>query len=154
MRISKSNIYLNEERIPYLKTEFVKNYTKEKQLDSPKKIAQCVKDIWKLDILPEEYAYVIALNAKCKPVTFFEVSHGSDTEAVMSPKNILTRVLLTGCPNIVLIHSHPSGDTNPSQADVKLTKRIKEACDIIGIKLLDHIIVGDNYYSFMEHNVL
>lgn len=154
MRISESNIYFNEERISYLKTEFVKNYTKEKQLDSPKKIAQCVKDIWKLDILPEEYAYVIALNAKCKPVTFFEVSHGSDTEAVMSPKNILTRVLLTGCPNIVLIHSHPSGDTNPSQADVKLTRRIKEACGIIGIKLLDHIIVGDDYYSFMEHNVL
>ena len=40
------------------------------------------------------------------------------------------------------------------EIDVKLTKRIKEACDIIGIKLLDHIIVGDNYYSFMEHNVL
>ena len=72
----------------------------------------------------------------------------------MSPKNILTRVLLTGCPNIVLIHSHPSGDTSPSQADVKLTSRIKEACNIIGIKLLDHIIVGDDYYSFMEHNVL
>lgn len=154
MRINKSSILFNKESVPYLKIDFIKNYPKEKTLDTPEKIAQCVKNIFNLNKMSKEHTYVIAFNTKMKPITFFHLSHGIDDATFMQPKNILTRVLLTGAPSIVLIHSHPSGDTTPSGADIKATERIKEACNIIGISLLDHIIIGKDYYSMKEHNLV
>lgn len=56
---------------------------------------------------------------------------------------------------IILLHNHPSGDAAPSRQDIETTKIIKEAGDIIGIRLIDHIIIGDNeYVSFNERGIL
>ena len=58
---------------------------------------------------------------------------------------------MSNAASIIISHNHPSGDTTPSKEDINITKRIKEAGDIIGIKLLDHIIIGDkNYLSLKE----
>jgi len=55
---------------------------------------------------------------------------------------------------IILIHCHPSGVTNPSKQDIEITKRLTEVGELIGIKVLDHGIIGDDYFSFAEHELM
>jgi DNA repair protein RadC len=52
------------------------------------------------------------------------------------------------------LHNHPTGDPNPSREDIDITRRLKEAGDIIGVRLLDHIVIGDSYFSFVERGLL
>ena len=62
-------------------------------------------------------------------------------------KNILSEVIKMQAPKIILVHNHPSGNRAPSENDIKFTKRIKQACEILGIQLLDHIIIADSNYT-------
>ena len=56
---------------------------------------------------------------------------------------------------MILVHNHPSGDPNPSEDDVNITRRIKNGADLLGLELADHIIIGDNdYFSFREHGYI
>jgi DNA repair protein RadC len=62
---------------------------------------------------------------------------------------------MASCAAIAILHNHPSGDTTPSSEDISITRRLKEASEIIGIKLLDHVIVSDTEYtSFVERGLL
>ena len=56
--------------------------------------------------------------------------------------------------SIILIHNHPSGDTNPSDDDIQITKRLVKAGDVLDVKVLDHVIVGDGFFSFREEKKL
>ena len=74
---------------------------------------------------------------------------------MISPRELFIEALNCGAVSIVLLHNHPSGDPTPSESDVLLTKRVKEAGDLIGITLLDHIIIGNNcYVSFAEMKMI
>lgn len=64
------------------------------------------------------------------------------------------KALLCGAVSIIVVHNHPSGDAAPSKEDINVTKRIKKAGEVIGIGLLDHIIIGDGYYSFLENDLI
>jgi DNA repair protein RadC len=70
----------------------------------------------------------------------------------MQSKRNFNRLLLCGANSFVLLHNHPSGDTSPSKEDIAAFKRIKQCSELLGINFLDNIIVGDNYYSFIENN--
>ena len=94
---------------------------------------------------------MLALNTKCRVIGLFEISHGTVNECLVSPREVLIRALLCGAAAIFLVHNHPSGDPQPSTMDTVVTKRMQQACKMIGIELLDHIIVGDHYYSFLEN---
>ena len=111
-------------------------------------------DLYQLDIQAEEYVYMIAFDTKQKPLGVFEISHGTVNASVLNPREVYLKALLVGAVNIVLLHNHPSGDTSPSRADIQSTKRIKEAGEMLGIKLIDHIIIGDDYLSFAEESYL
>ena len=72
-----------------------------------------------------------------------------------SPREVFLEALKAQAVYIILAHNHPSGDPTPSRQDVLLTRRMKEAGDLIGIELSDHIIIGDQrYYSFREEGIL
>lgn len=154
MRIIKYTTLLDEDRKPILVKESCNNYPEFSNLNSPGKITNVINIVYNANALSEEYVWVIALNTKCVPIGIFEVFHGTVNASMISPREIMVRMLLCGATNFVLVHNHPSGDTTPSEEDVKVTQRVKESGDLLNVKLLDHIIIGNNYYSFRENERL
>lgn len=72
----------------------------------------------------------------------------------IDPKLIFHNAIKYNAKGIICLHNHPSGDTTPSKSDIRTTKQIKDMGDFLGISLLDHIIVGNNFYSFKENDLL
>ncbi|MDR1521955.1 MAG: DNA repair protein RadC [Streptococcaceae bacterium] len=103
----------------------------------------------------QEHFLVIFLNTKnliIKEITLFI---GSLNKSVAHPREIFKEALKVSAASVILAHNHPSGEANPSLADIKLTKRIEKASFAIGIRLLDHLIIGKKYYfSMREHSLL
>jgi len=95
----------------------------------------------------KEHFLVLHLDTKNKIVCVDQVSTGSLNASIVHPREVLKSTLLSSAAAIVLIHNHPSGDPAPSKEDIEITKRIKECCEILGIRLLDHIITGDGEYA-------
>ncbi len=105
----------------------------------------------------KEYFHVILLNVKNKPIHHIEISRGSLNAAVVDPKEIIREASLKSAASIILVHNHPSGETEPSPEDMDLTHRIIQACHLVGLKVLDHIIVGKNredYFSFANARLM
>ncbi len=83
------------------------------------------------------------------------ISKGTVNESFAAPREIYIEALKSQAVSICLVHNHPSGDPSPSRADILSTKRLKEAGQLLGISMIDHIIIGDNRYtSFTEQNLL
>jgi DNA repair protein RadC len=98
---------------------------------------------------------VIFLNRANKINDFKIISEGGITGTVADPRVILKRALEEDAVSIILCHNHPSGSLKPSKADEELTYKIKEAAKYFDIKVLDHLIVGDDgYYSFSDEGIL
>ena len=105
----------------------------------------------------KEFSNVILLDIKNKPVHNIEISKGSINASIVDPKEIIKEATLKSASSIILVHNHPSGDKEPSADDIKLTNKIIDACNIVGIKVLDHIIIGKNredYYSFTNQGLI
>jgi DNA repair protein RadC len=90
----------------------------------------------------KEHLVVLMLNTKYAVKGYSVVSVGSLNEAIAQPREIFRAAVASAAYGIVMIHNHPSGDPSPSQADHSLTRRIIQAADILGIKLIDHVVVG------------
>lgn len=83
------------------------------------------------------------------------VFKGTVNSSLVSPREIFLTAMSYHAVGILLIHNHPSGDPNPSQADLAITERLRQAGEILGIPLLDHLIIGDcRYLSFREEGIL
>ena len=110
------------------------------------------KDVVNL-LMPElryekrEIAKVLLLNIKNIVVKIINISLGGANFAYLDAKDVLSEAVKMQTPKIILVHNHPSGDSRPSQSDFKLTDRIFDAANILGIELLDHIVIGDGTYE-------
>jgi DNA repair protein RadC len=94
---------------------------------------------------------MFTLTSKNRILGFIEVSVGSMSTSVVHPRDAFRAAILQGASAVILVHNHPSGDPAPSREDFDVTKRMVNAGKILGIKVLDHIIIGDNdYYSFAD----
>jgi len=105
----------------------------------------------------KEVFNAILLDIKNKPIDNVEISIGSVSATVVDPREIVRAASLRSASSIILVHNHPSGETMPSQDDIELTERIREACKTIGVKVLDHIIIGknaDDFYSFAKEGLM
>ena len=103
----------------------------------------------------DEYVYLVALNAANRPIGVFEISHGSQTQSLFNVREICSRVLILGAVGFLVVHNHPSGDTTPSESDLKATGILKSACEILGLIMLDHIIIGsEGCYSMNSNGIL
>jgi len=119
---------------------------------SPLEVVNLVKDLDKKD---REHFLCIHLNTRSVIIGVEEVTIGSLNAAVVHPREVLKGALLNNAAGIILVHNHPSGDSDPSEDDIEITKRLVKACEIMGIEALDHIIVGGgNYFSFKEKNIM
>jgi DNA repair protein RadC len=103
-----------------------------------------------------EEMILICLNRANKVIGYYRISKGGIAGTVADPKVIFTIALnCAGTSSIILSHNHPSGNTKPSDSDISLTNKIKDAGYLLDISLLDHIIVTeDSYYSFADEGNL
>ena len=110
-------------------------------------------DIYHIDKQAEEVLLVICVDIKNRIIGIHEVSRGTIDSSLVNQREVFKRVLLNNAAKIFIVHNHPSGKANPSNADYLVTNKIIKAGELLDIKVLDHIIIGDNeYYSFKENN--
>ncbi|GFO57324.1 DNA repair protein RadC [Geomonas sp. Red276] len=98
----------------------------------------------------KEYFLSLHLDGKNRVICIDMVSTGSLNQSIVHPREVFKTALLSSAACILLIHQHPTGDPTPSTEDLTITRRLMDAGDMIGIKVLDHIIIGETYYSFAE----
>jgi DNA repair protein RadC len=153
MRITTYKTKLNEDKLNILVKEKSTNY-EISGLTSPESIFNMMNNVFDMQNLAEEYLYMIACDSKQKVLGVFEISHGTVNASLINPREIFIRALLCGAVNIILTHNHPSGNSYPSAEDNRVTRRIKECGELMGINLLDHIIIGDNFYSFKQEGMM
>ncbi|HLE87629.1 MAG TPA: JAB domain-containing protein [Candidatus Brocadiaceae bacterium] len=102
----------------------------------------------------EEFV-IIGLDGKNKMQFIHSVSVGCLTSSIVHPREVFKAAILENAVALILCHNHPSGDANPSPEDIEVTKRLVAGGDILGIKILDHVIIGDNsYVSFADKGLL
>lgn len=105
--------------------------------------------------LDREMFVVLLLDGKNRALGFNTVSVGSLTAALVHPREVFKPAILANAASVVLVHNHPSGDPEPSQEDRAITERLKHAGDLLGIKVLDHVVIGDGtYWSFADEHLL
>lgn len=101
----------------------------------------------------EEHVYVACMDIKNHIIGCFEASHGSVNVSMFPIREILQKSLMIGAVNIAIAHNHPSGDCMPSKDDILATNKLKEACSVVGIGFVDHVIVSQfGYWSMVAGN--
>jgi len=104
--------------------------------------------------IKKEIFKIILLDSKNKILKDIIISQGSLTSSLVHPREVLNPAIKESAASIILIHNHPSGDPTPSQDDIEITQRLKQACDIVGIKVLDHIVIGEkSHFSFVDQKM-
>lgn len=108
------------------------------------------------DIYDVEHFYVMYLNRANKVIMIKRVSSGGITGTVVDIRIIFRFALISKSTALVLCHNHPSGNLKPSQADIDLTKKVKQAGDVMDIQVVDHVIIGSesDYYSFADEGLI
>lgn len=103
----------------------------------------------------KEYFKVLFLNQANQILGYTLISEGGITETCADVRVILQAALLTNSVAIILAHNHPSGNLKPSKQDMEITKQVKDAAQLMRIKVLDHLIISDaGYYSFADEGLL
>jgi len=101
-------------------------------------------------LLEQEHLKVVLLNTRNQVLSVQEVYKGNVYSAVVRPAEVFRDAVREGCPNIILVHNHPSGDPSPSAEDAALTKQLVEAGRLLGIDVLDHIVIGRKDYVSLK----
>lgn len=97
----------------------------------------------------------IALDAKNRPIGEVEVARGGLTACPVSPGDVFRALIKEAAAGVVFVHNHPSGEPSPSAEDVELTERLRAAGELLGVKVLDHVIIGrEGYFSFLDAGLL
>ncbi len=124
---------------------------KSKDLSDPKKVYELVKS--KLKDYHKEHFYMIALNSRNHSIT--EVSVGSLDSSIVHPREVFEEAIKNKAAAVIFAHNHPSGDPEPSEDDLIITKRLVEAGKILGIEVNDHIIITKTgFFSFKDKRLI
>lgn len=110
-------------------------------LEDPQAVRDYLKSMLRHE--PHEVFGCLFLNSKHQVLTFEAMFRGSIDNTSVHPRQVVKRALAHNAAAVILCHNHPSGNTNPSEADRTLTKRLQEALELIDVRVLDHFIVGD-----------
>ena len=124
-------------------------------LTKPEEVVAVLGDI--MCEFDREVIGVVNLKSDLTPINVHFASVGAINEAMAHPRELLKASILSNAASIMLIHCHPSGQLLPSKADTMMTDRMNKICELIGIPLVDHVIVGgDNreFFSFKEKGVI
>lgn len=135
-----------------------REFVREQKIDSPEAVEALLGE--ELRALNQETLRVVLLNTRFHLIRTEDVFRGSVNESIAHPREIFRSAIHYSAFAIIVAHNHPSGDPSPSDADHRLTRRLAEAAELLQIRLLDHVILGQNgsgrpgYFSFKEAGVL
>lgn len=153
MRINEMRTVMDKEtRLAYLVKEGF-NYGGDLKLSNPQSIYDFMEERYQLSYQTEEHVYAICMEANMRLIGVFHISSGTVNSSLVDIRGLMIKNLLANATNFVLIHNHPSGSTNPSSEDIRITQRLKEAGNLLNIQMMDHIIIGDTYYSLKENGL-
>lgn len=139
--IKKVRLILKEETV---------EYTKDK-ITATTDVVNFMNTNESIGILAEESAFIICMNVKNEILAYSEVAKGAVSECNVDPKTIFKIALLCNASKLILVHNHPSGDPTPSRLDIKMTDQLQNACKLMSLELLDHVVIsGDRYASCMN----
>jgi DNA repair protein RadC len=144
----------NREKIPVVELAFSKARCLRKGsapvVKTPSDVAALVQGWY--GCKPQEHFLVLYLSANNEVMGLHEVSKGGLDQTSVDPRVVFAGVLLAGAPAVILVHNHPSGNEQPSNADEQLTNQMVAAGKLLGIKVLDHVIVarGGGFTSIRE----
>lgn len=126
------------------------------KISSSKEAYEILRHTWNENTIElREEMKIILLNNSNKVLGLYSVSQGGVTGTIADPKLIFAVALKAHATGIILTHNHPSGNLRPSQADIDLTKRCRQAGELLDIKVLDHMIItSETYYSFADEGMI
>ncbi len=102
-----------------------------------------------------EIFYVVLLNNKNRKIREVKISEGSLTASLVHPREVYNPVIRESAAAVIFVHNHPSGDPAPSPEDIEITRRLKQVGEVMGVRVLDHVVIGrDRYYSFSDRGIL
>lgn len=123
------------------------------RVTSPDVIANMVMD--EMKFLQKEHFNIVILDTKNQIISIENISIGTLNASIVHPRDVYKAAIQKNGNAIILLHNHPSGDVTPSGEDINITKRLVEAGNLIGIKVLDHLIIGnDVFLSMKEKNLM
>ncbi len=123
------------------------------QIKSSRDVADIFQPL--LSDLPHEEFWILFLNRSNRVIARMRISQGGISGTVTDVRLIMKKAVEHLASGIIVCHNHPSGNLNPSEADSKITKKIKEAGEIMDIQLLDHLIISEkDYYSFADNGLI
>lgn len=125
----------------------VKETAEETRVTSPEEAEPIIKD---MRDLAQECFCVLTLNTKNNLIKRNMVSIGTVDQSLVHPREVFRNAIAQSASSIILVHNHPSGDPSPSAQDIKITKKLVEVGELIGISVLDHLIVGKDILSLRE----
>jgi DNA repair protein RadC len=103
----------------------------------------------------KEYFLALLLDGKNRILREVQISEGSLNQSIVHPREVFTQAVRESAAAVILVHNHPTGDPTPSREDLAITRRLREAGEIMGIKVLDHIIIGDEQFtSFVSQGLM
>lgn len=103
----------------------------------------------------KEHFLLLALNNKNRVIGYKVISTGSLTASLVHPREVYRAALTFDAAAVIFTHNHPSGDPQPSQEDIEITRRLRECCEVFGIRVLDHVVLGrDRFFSFSDKGML
>jgi DNA repair protein RadC len=142
-----------------LAARMVRSEAEARSIETPEDISRLLGD--EMRLLDYESVRVICLNTQHKVLAVEEVSRGTLNESLLHPREAFRPALARQAHAVILVHNHPSGNPQPSDADLHVTRRMKEAGALLQIELLDHVILGapragdeKNYFSFKNEGLL
>ncbi|NLW22431.1 MAG: DNA repair protein RadC [Tissierellia bacterium] len=118
------------------------------KVDSPHIVAELLME--EMRYLKREHFRILILDTKNQIISIQDVSIGNLNSSIVHPREVFRMAIKRSANSIILVHNHPSGDPTPSKEDINITHRLIDAGNIIGIKVLDHIIIGDNKYVSLK----
>ena len=140
-----------------IREEYAKRYTLKSgaKLNSSRTVANHLRGYFSTSKTKESFA-MIYLNSQHELIATKILFTGTIATAAIYPREVIKTLLIDypGTAAVIISHNHPSGSNTPSSPDFAITKKIKTALESIDIELLDHIILGSNYYSFSDHHQL
>ena len=149
-------IALKEAVISYRKPDIIPEYmTFGSKINNSTTTAQLLRPYYGVNIDLREAFIVLMLNRANKPICIYVASIGGINGTVADPKTIFQSAILCGASGMIISHNHPSGNTEPSEADKRITKQFSEGGKLLDIAVLDHVILTEkDYYSFADNGVI
>jgi len=124
--------------------------SKKEKITNAADVFELLKDEMRAEA--QEVMKVMCLNTRNEVIGITEVSRGTVSSSLIHPREIFRTAILSNATSIIMVHNHPSGDPKPSDDDISITRKLTKASEIIMIEILDHVIIGEKYYSFKEED--